>query len=67
LNESAAKHRVDVARRRILTGTGGALLLCALRPVLAARALQIPVIDTLTLHVIVDAATAAPGERIVKP
>ena len=67
MNESAAKHRVDVARRRILTGTGGALLLSALRPVLAARALQIPVIDTLTLHVIVDAATAAPGERIVKP
>ncbi len=67
LNESTAEHRVDVARRRVLTGAGGALLLSALRSVLAARALQVPVVDALTLHVIVDAATAAPGERIVKP
>jgi 7,8-dihydropterin-6-yl-methyl-4-(beta-D-ribofuranosyl)aminobenzene 5'-phosphate synthase len=67
LKQSRGHRPVDASRRRILTGTGGALLLSALRPALAVGSLEVPVVDALTLHVIVDAATAAPGERIVKP
>jgi 7,8-dihydropterin-6-yl-methyl-4-(beta-D-ribofuranosyl)aminobenzene 5'-phosphate synthase len=67
LNKSTSEHRVDATRRRVLTAAGGVLLLSALRQVFAARALEIPAVDALTLHVIVDSATAAAGERIVRP
>jgi 7,8-dihydropterin-6-yl-methyl-4-(beta-D-ribofuranosyl)aminobenzene 5'-phosphate synthase len=58
---------IDAGRRRLMTAAGGALLLSALRPARAAPALEIPTVDALTLHVIVDAATAGTGERIVRP
>jgi 7,8-dihydropterin-6-yl-methyl-4-(beta-D-ribofuranosyl)aminobenzene 5'-phosphate synthase len=67
LNDTAAKFPFDAARRRILAGAGGALLLSALRGAFAAPVLDVPVVDELTLHVVVDAATAASGKRIEKP
>src|ERR1700722_17840203 len=63
LNDTAAKFPFDAARRRILAGAGGALLLSALRGAFAATALDVPVVDELTLHVVVDAAAAASGKR----
>ena len=57
----------DAGRRRILTAAGGALLLAAMRRSIATPAFEVPVVDSLTLHVVVDAATTVAGERIERP
>jgi 7,8-dihydropterin-6-yl-methyl-4-(beta-D-ribofuranosyl)aminobenzene 5'-phosphate synthase len=66
LIEQIASHEIDVGRRRILAASGGALFLAALGRAAATPTIEIPVVDSLTVHVIVDAATTASGERIVK-
>lgn len=59
--------QVDVARRRLLTAGGGAMLLAAAGRGAATPTFEIPTVDELALHVVVDAATTASGERIVVP
>lgn len=67
MNEATATLPADAGRRRILTAAGGALLLAAMRRSIATPAFAVPVVDSLTLHVVVDAATTGSGERIERP
>jgi 7,8-dihydropterin-6-yl-methyl-4-(beta-D-ribofuranosyl)aminobenzene 5'-phosphate synthase len=65
--EATAMLPIDAGRRRILTAAGGAVLLAAMRPSIATPGFAAPVVDSLTLHVVVDAATTVSGERIERP
>ncbi len=51
----------------MLAAAGGTLLLAGLRRAHSRPIAVIPSVDTLTLHVVVDAATTVSGERITRP